>query len=52
MKIERQEELERRLRTSKEKAQEEMTAAASNARKMVRNIDPFERQKRQMSQAQ
>ena len=38
----RQEALEERLRSSKEKAQEEM----SNQRRMVRNIDPFERQQR------
>ena len=38
----RQEALEERLRSSKEKAQQEM----SNQRRMVRNIDPFERQQR------
>ena len=40
MKEEKQQALEDRLRSSKDKASQEI---ASQARKMVRNIDPFER---------
>ena len=43
MKTDREAALEERLRSSKEKAQE----TEQSSRKVVRNIDPFERQRRQ-----
>ena len=42
--------MEERLRTNKEKMQEGSRGEfASSSRRMVRNMDPFERQRRQMN---
>ena len=47
MKQERKDAMEEKLRSSKEKAQEGGNLAGS--RRMVRNMDPFERQRKQMN---